>query len=180
MVGHVTWQGRPSQPNPLQQLPITLTLKLGTTETDYEPTTTDASGFFTVPVGSLAPGIYSWRVKGPQYLANGGIVTLSGVPVTSAEMGLMRAGDCNNDNVVDMSDFLIVRSSYGRAEGGPNYDGRADLTGDGIVNMLDFALLSHNFNQGGAPPVSPRRQPLPTGQPSTERGAAGSRYVGGP
>src|SRR4051794_35774860 len=29
LVGHVTWQGHPAQPNALQQMPITITLKLG-------------------------------------------------------------------------------------------------------------------------------------------------------
>jgi hypothetical protein len=154
----VTWQGRPSQPNPLQQLPITLTLKLGTTEIGYGPTTTDASGVFTVPVGGLPPGNYSWRVKGPKYLANAGNVNLDGAPVIHVEMGLMRAGDCNDDNVVDMSDFNIMRATYGRGVGHPLYDERADFTGDGIVNLLDYSFLSRNFNQGGAPPLVPPRR----------------------
>src|SRR5438874_777913 len=46
LVGHVTWQGRPAQPNALHQLPITLTLKSAITEVNYPVQTTDASGFF--------------------------------------------------------------------------------------------------------------------------------------
>ena len=76
-VGHVTWQGRPAQPNLLQQLPLTLTLSLGTTQTDYTSQTTDTSGYFTVTVTGLPDGLYEWRVKGPQYLANSGTVPLS-------------------------------------------------------------------------------------------------------
>src|SRR3954468_17786552 len=90
LVGHVTWQGRPAQPNALQQLPITLTLKSGTTEINYPIQNTDASGFFTQVV-TLPNGSYNWRVKGPLYLANSGNVTLSGAPTTNVEMGLMRA-----------------------------------------------------------------------------------------
>src|SRR5207253_7460013 len=48
LVGHVTWQGRPAQPDPLQQLPITLTLKSGAMEVNYSSRNTDANGFFTV------------------------------------------------------------------------------------------------------------------------------------
>src|SRR5262249_4891999 len=66
LVGHVTWQGRPSQPNPLQQVPITLTLKQGTTEVNYPAQATDAFGFFTVSVASMPGGLYNWRVKDPK------------------------------------------------------------------------------------------------------------------
>src|SRR5207248_2680629 len=59
LIGHVTWQGRPAQPNTLQQLPITLTLTSGATEVNYPVQTTDASGFFTVPVTTLSNGTYS-------------------------------------------------------------------------------------------------------------------------
>src|SRR5207249_4257786 len=68
LAGHVTWQGRPAPPGPVQQLPITLTLKLGATEINYPGRNTDASGFFTVSVSSLASGTYDWRVKGPKFL----------------------------------------------------------------------------------------------------------------
>src|SRR5438874_7789406 len=74
MRGHVTWEGRPAQPNPLQQLPISLTLRLasGGPYYDYPYQNTDASGYFTVPVSGLPEGTYNWRVRDPQYLANSG------------------------------------------------------------------------------------------------------------
>jgi hypothetical protein len=155
LVGHVTWQGRPSQPNALQQLPITLTLKLGTSETNYPTQTTDASGYFTVGVGGLANGTYDWRVKHPQYLANSGVVTLTGAVTTNAEMGLMKAGDTNDDNVISATDFTILKNTFGKTIGDPGYDDRADFNGDIIVNTSDFALLKANFGQCGASPISP-------------------------
>src|SRR5205085_9570606 len=102
ITGHVTWQGRPAQPNALQQLPITLTLKSATTEMDYPSVNTDAYGNFTVSAANLPNGTYNWRVKGPKYLANAGNITLSGSPTTNAEMGFMRVGDANDDNVVNV------------------------------------------------------------------------------
>ena len=68
LVGRVFWQGRPAFPNPLQQLPITLTLSAGSSAFEYSGLTTDANGYFTVPVGTLPNGTYNWRTKGP----NGG------------------------------------------------------------------------------------------------------------
>src|SRR5205823_15070810 len=142
-----------AQPNALQQLPITLTLKSGGSEVNYATLNTDASGFFTVSVAGLANGAYSWRVKGPKYLANGGTVTLTGAARVNVEMGLMKAGDANNDNVINSSDFSILRGTFGRTLGDPGYDGRADFNGDNVVNSSDFNQLRSNFGQGGAPPT---------------------------
>jgi hypothetical protein len=155
LIGHVTWQGRPAQPHTLQQLPVTLTLKLGATELNYPPTTTDQSGNFVVSVTGLMSGTWNWRVKGPKYLANAGTVALTGAATTSVEMGLMRGGDADSNNVVNSLDFTILRATFGLGIGQQGYDARADFTGDNVVNSLDFTLLRANFGQGGAPPVSP-------------------------
>ncbi len=156
--GHVTWQGRPSQPNPLQQLPITLTLKSGVVEINYPARNTDASGFFTVSVGGMTPGTYNWRAKGPKFLANAGLVILTGSPTTQVEMGLMRVGDADDNNVVNAGDFNIVKVTFGKSAREPGYDDRADFTGDQTVNVADFNLLKVNFGQGGAPPIGPERR----------------------
>lgn len=152
LVGHVTWQGRPPQPNTLQQLPITLTLRTSTSETNYPTQATDASGYFTSAVSNLANGTYVWRVKGPQYLVNCGGVILTGAPTTSIEMGQMKTGDANNDNVINAADFNILKGTFGKTPGDPGYDASADFTGDNTVNVADFSLLRGNFGQGGAPP----------------------------
>jgi CheY-like chemotaxis protein len=133
-----------------EQLPITLTLKLGASESNYTGLTTDASGYFTVPVSGLAPGSYNWRAKGPRYLANTGAISLTGASVTNAELGLMRAGDANNDNIVSAVDFSILRSAFGGTS-----DLRADFNNDGLVSSVDFNLLRSNFGIGGSPPVQP-------------------------
>jgi hypothetical protein len=151
--GHVTWEGRQPPPNPGYQLPVTLTVKLGANETNYPTQTTDQNGHFTAPATSLVNGSYLWRVKSPKYLAKSGAFNLTDAPTTFIEMGLMRAGDANNDNVINIADFNILRSTFGKSQGEPGYDDRADFTGDGVVNVLDFNLLKLNFGQMGAPPI---------------------------
>lgn len=151
LVGHVTWQGRPNQPDPRQQMPLSLTLKLGQSEMNYIGMTTDASGFFTVSLPANAPsGLYDWTAKGPQYLANVGQVNLDGGPSTQVELGLMRGGDANNDGMVNVSDFVIVKASFGKSVGQLGYDARADFTGDDTVNASDFNILKVNFGGGYA------------------------------
>ncbi len=156
IVGHVTWQGPPAQPNARQQQPITLTLKLGTTEVNYPSQNTDASGFFTVSLGSLPTGAYGWRVKGPKYLAGSGVVNLVGAPSTQVEMGLMRAGDANNDNLVSVADANVVRRTFGLCIGDVGYDGRGDFDNSNCISVVDFNLLRGNFGFGGAPPIGVR------------------------
>ena len=155
LVGHVTWQGRPGQPNALQQLPITLTLKSTAGETNYPAQNTTASGYFTSSVAGLPDGLYVWRVKNPKYLANSGTISLSGSGTTSVEIGLMKAGDANNDNVISVQDFNILKNTFGRQSGDFGYDARAEFTGDGVVNVSDFNLVKGNFGISGSPPVAP-------------------------
>jgi hypothetical protein len=147
----VTWEGRPAQPNPANQLPLTLTLTLGASVTTFANQVVNASGVFTVPLGTLPAGSYTWRTKGPLWLANSGTVTLSGAPVTTQEMGVQRAGDVNSDNLVDVADFTLLRAGYGLLCNNASYEGRADYNGDCVVDVTDFTLLRGNFGQTGAP-----------------------------
>jgi tartrate-resistant acid phosphatase type 5 len=166
LVGHVVWQGRPAQPNALQQLPITLTLRSAASQVDYPVQNTDASGFFTVSVQGLPSGTYNWRVKSaqvgatpaqynPGFLATSGVLTLAGLSVTSVDMGLLLDGDCNNDNRVSASDFVILAQAFGSSPGQPNYDNRADINGDGVVSVADFIEIKRNFGLQGALPLGP-------------------------
>ena len=68
-------------------------------------------------------------------------------------MGELRTGDANSDNVVDVLDFTILKGTFGKTEGNPGYDPRADFTGDNIVEVTDFNLLKGNFGQAGAEPL---------------------------
>ena len=149
LVGHVIWQGRPAQPGNLQQIPVTLTLSLNGVNTSFTQTT-DASGFFTVSVTSLANNTYAWRAKGSQYLSNAGSVTLAGLQTTRVDMELMRVGDANNDNAVNVMDYNIMNATMGRSLGDPNYDSRADFNGDNVVNSTDFTLIRANMGASGA------------------------------
>ena len=154
IVGHVTWQNIP-QNNARSILPITLTLKLGTgNEVNYPQQNTDAAGFFTVSVGVLPPGTYNWRVQspdgvnggnlGPGFLANCGTVDLAGAPQTNAEMGLMKGGDASNDNVINSTDFNILKADFGQS--GLK---RADFDNNLVVNATDFNIQKGNFGLAG-------------------------------
>jgi hypothetical protein len=86
--------------------------------------------------------------------ANAQTLKRSNVETSNVEMGLMRTGDCNNDNVVNVSDFNILKSTFGKSQGDPGYDDRADFTGDHVVNVSDFNFQKANFGTSGSPPLA--------------------------
>ncbi len=126
---------------------------MGAIERNYGITTTDASGFFTFTVQDLPAGVYQWRVKGPQYLATAGSLTLGDAQVVSQEMSLQRTGDVDGSDYISVLDFNIMRSNFGRGIGEPAYDSRADLTGDQRVDIRDFNLIKATFSMSGDPPI---------------------------
>jgi hypothetical protein len=188
-VGHVTWQGRPAQPSALQALPLTLTLTEGPNVYTYTNQMTDLNGNFAVAVDNLPDGTYTWRVKGPTYLSSSGSVVLNHALSTTVEMGLQRAGDANNDNLVDISDFGILYASFGHQYPDPLFDARADWTGDQLVDIDDFGWLQINFGQLGNRPVESAKpqqtggsavlEPRPQGKAPANGGTVhvGDRFV---
>jgi len=46
-------------------------------------------------------------------------------------------------------DFSPLGASFYRSQGQAGFDPRADLTGNGVVDILDFSLLSANFARSG-------------------------------
>jgi hypothetical protein len=169
LVGHVTWQGRPAQPDPANVLPVTLTLRLqtGGPTVDYASLTTDASGFFTVPLVGLPNGTYNWRVKSaqvgavltdsnPGFLSTSGAVALTGAALTSVEMGLQSSGDTDNNDRVAAPDFIPLKLAFGFQAGQPSWDRRADYDGNNRISAADFVQLKVNFGHSGSPPIGPR------------------------
>ena len=64
-------------------------------------------------------------------------------PGLTVDFGSLKAGDLNNDNRIDALDVARLAQKWFQADSG------ADLTGDGIVNSLDYSLLRTNWNSTG-------------------------------
>jgi plastocyanin len=159
MAAHVSWQGASPTPGLGAMGPITVTTSGVEIHSEYPEIVTDASGFFTLPLG-LSPGHYRWRAKGPKHLANAGeFDPQPDPPAVAVEIGLMRGGDANDDNIVSTIDFSLLRASFGKAFGDPGFDERADFNSDNVVNSLDFSILRSSFGQAGAPPLERERGP---------------------
>ena len=161
LVVHVVWQGiaQPSSRNTTETITTTLRLVGGGPDIEYGPIATDATGFYTIPVGTVPNGTYTIRAKGPRNLSSGAAtcdtVTLTGAAVTNKDLGTMRAGDAlstgGNFNVVNASDFTVLKNTFGKSYGQPGYDARADFNNTDNVDASDFSLLKGNFGAAGCP-----------------------------
>ena len=56
-------------------------------------------------------------------------------------------GDANFDCIVNSQDLALVGKAWNSSIGTPNYDIRADLNGDGRVDLVDLAILGKNHGK---------------------------------
>ncbi len=111
---------------------------------------TTAAGSYSVT--GIPAGMYDLLIKGRKNLA----VKISGVAVSASGATLpnvpLPAGDANNDNSIDSSDFTALIGSFNSdaALPGSGYDPTADFNFDGFVDSSDFTLLIGAFNSTGA------------------------------
>jgi Dockerin type I domain len=57
-------------------------------------------------------------------------------------------GDVDLDGAATCADVAIVKASFGKKIGQTGFDVRADLNGDGVVNILDLAQVAKNLLPG--------------------------------
>ncbi|WP_274475915.1 HYR domain-containing protein [Mangrovimonas aestuarii] len=77
------------------------------------------------------------------YLQRAESISISSNGTFNIEMLL--AGDANNNNTINISDYGILEGSFGLSEGNTGYSPNADFNGDQTVNIIDFSLLSGNY-----------------------------------
>ncbi|OHB65600.1 MAG: hypothetical protein A2Y77_10940 [Planctomycetes bacterium RBG_13_62_9] len=62
-------------------------------------------------------------------------------PIVAASL----EGDANQDNIVDLDDYVILSKCWLSSQSQPQYDARADFNRDGLINVADLALLAANW-----------------------------------
>lgn len=63
---------------------------------------------------------------------------------------ILVVADTNRDGIVDCGDLAIIRASFGKKTGQSGFDPRADVNGDGIVNVLDLSTVAQQLPAGTA------------------------------
>ena len=98
---------------------------------------TDEQGRFTIE--ALPLGTFDIQVKGSHSLSNRrNALNLVG-GLNTCDLGLLLEGDANNDDVVDITDFSLLRANFGTT------DPHTDYNDSGMVDILDFSLLRATF-----------------------------------
>ena len=70
------------------------------------------------------------------------------VPNPTASATLVN-GDVNEDNVVDLADYLALVASFDLISTDSGFDPNADLNGDGGIDLGDYLILAGAFDQTG-------------------------------
>ena len=94
---------------------------------------------------------YTALVKGSAQLAKTVEFTMS-PNVTNLNSGNtinLLAGDLNEDNTVNSTDYSIVKSLVGTTSASSNWNSNADLNADGVINTVDLLIVSNNLGKTG-------------------------------
>jgi len=106
-------------------------------------------GIGRAEICGLRLGEHEIKIKETRSLSN---LALS-VPIISTTnsiyMGVLKSGDANDDDIIDILDFGALAGAFGSYPGHLKWDPRADFDRNLVVNISDFGLLSLNFLQYG-------------------------------
>ncbi|HAV78559.1 MAG TPA: hypothetical protein DCX53_14520, partial [Anaerolineae bacterium] len=114
----------------------------------------NTDGIFSLP---LLPGTYNVVASAPGYLRAQGTVSITNGNTTTIQTIKLPAGDIDGNDVIDHFDALTIGINYNGAQ-----PAVADLTSDGIINVLELEILSPNYRMIGPLAISVGSSPLVT------------------
>jgi hypothetical protein len=102
------------------------------------------NGSFELP--SLIAGQYSVDITHTSYLRAGPrlFTVTTGNTLDLGNVTLL-GGDCNNDDKINILDAAIVAYVFALANVDPGFDSKADINGDGVVDIYDLVMVGNNF-----------------------------------
>jgi hypothetical protein len=108
-------------------------------------------GALTMPDGTfelpaLAAGGYNVDVTHPSYL-RAGPRPFSVTTGNTLNLGnvLLLGGDCDGDDKINIMDAAMVALSFALLSGRAGFEPRADINGDGVVDIFDLVMVGNNF-----------------------------------
>jgi hypothetical protein len=111
---------------------------------------TDANGAFTV--SDVPAGANTITVRCHCYLRTWRSVNvLAGETLTLPDVTLL-GGDVDQDGAINAGDAEIVGLAWNSTTTASHWDERADVTADGIVNILDMVAVHFNWNKAAPGP----------------------------
>lgn len=92
---------------------------------------------------------YTAYLKGPAQIATSSAFVVNPTPTDLGSLK-MSTGDVNEDNVIDTSDYNIVKAALGLTQTSSSWNPNLDFNLDKVINTLDLAVISKNLNKTGA------------------------------
>ncbi|MEW6608459.1 MAG: FG-GAP-like repeat-containing protein, partial [bacterium] len=123
-------------------------------------TSTGIGGYYTFP--EVIPGSYTLQAdtSGVSPGTITGIVVYPGTKTQVATLILLN-GDSNNDGVVDIEDFMVLRSAYLSVIGDERWNEESDYNGDDRINIDDAMILRNSFFKTQPSPAPAPPAPAP-------------------
>jgi hypothetical protein len=104
------------------------------------------------PEGGTLDGIIGMNLfTDLNFTLRGGGMFLQDDPAIEYEPISWLAGDITGDGVVDWFDVTALADAWLATTGAPNWNSRANMATDAIINFRDFAVLAQNWLQESTP-----------------------------
>jgi hypothetical protein len=111
----------------------------------FNLTTAKVGGNATAQCTFVIPGNYDITAVSEHTLLNVKRNVTVIAPCTTVNLGTLLEGNANNNDRVNILDFGLLATSYGKSKGNVAYNPMADFDRNDIVNIFDFGLLSMNY-----------------------------------
>ena len=98
-------------------------------------------------VEGVPSGEHVIDVRHPSYLRSRRAFAVSAGETLALPDVTLLGGDVNQDDVIDYLDADVVFYAWNSAPADPHWNGAADVTDDGAVNVLDMVAVQYNWGE---------------------------------
>ncbi|MBI2022806.1 hypothetical protein HYS97_03090 [Candidatus Daviesbacteria bacterium] len=115
----------------------------------FSVTTPQSGEYSNLSLAGLTVGdTYTAYVKATPFIATSSAFILKSA-VTDLGVLKLIAGDLNDDNVINSSDYSIAKAAYGATPGSEKWNELADFNLDGIINYFDLGIIQKHLGVTG-------------------------------
>jgi hypothetical protein len=111
----------------------------------FNLTTARAGGYATALCTGVIPGDYAVTAVSEHTLLNVKRSVTIAPGSNAVNLGTLLEGNANNNDRVNILDFGILATAYGKSKGNAAYNPMADFDRNDIINIFDFGLLATNY-----------------------------------
>lgn len=113
--------------------------------------TIPSSGSFDgISLSGLDSGAtYTAYIKGKAQIATASAFVVKATPTNLGALNLL-TGDVNEDNVIDILDYNLVKAAIGLTASSPGWNPLYDFNLDNVINSWDLNIILGNLNKTGA------------------------------